>query len=440
MATYAQLLNGTDKEALAAAGQAYNDAKARGDTAGMDAAHQQAEAIRANYGYSGGNNGAQVIPTSQSVAYDYGMTGNDQTQLSSYGSLYNDAMARYNAAVKAGNSQAASTAQADMLSAHASAENLRKQYGYSGGTNGSGSISTNYIDKNGNSKSGTASMDYYNNLLTKLNTMYQNAVGTNNSTYAAQLQEAMANLEKQKQALNLSYDNAAKQLYVDKRMSEKNTPQALAAQGYNGGLTESSLLGIQSGYENNLLTNEQNRNQGLANLEYQKISAQSENAVAAAQAAQEAGENYYTNYASIMAQLAAQQNYDSEQAQTKEENTQETYQNLLSYLYSAGMTPTAAQLSAAYGITAAEAQNLLKAYTGKTAKSSGSSGSSATSTTKKTTASGGSGYALAASSIAQALSSGAYTITQAEQAAYNAYKNGEVSSSEYMTLMNRIRG
>jgi len=250
----------------------------------------------------------------------------------------------------------------------------------------------------------------------------------------------MANLEKQKQALNLSYDNAAKQLYVDKRMSEKNTPQALAAQGYNGGLTESSLLGIQSGYENNLLTNEQNRNQGLANLEYQKISAQSENAVAAAQAAQEAGESYYTNYASIMAQLAAQKNYEDEQAQSQTATNQETYQNLLSYLYSAGMTPTAAQLSAAYGITAAEAQNLLKAYTGKTAKSSGSSGSSATSTTKKTTASGGSGYALAASSIAQALSSGAYTITQAEQAAYNAYKNGEVSSSEYMTLMNRIRG
>lgn len=108
MATYAQLLNGTDKDALAAAGQAYNDAKARGDTAGMNAAHQQAEAIRANYGYSGG-------------------------------------------------------------------------------TNGSGSISTNYIGKNG-----TASMDYYNNLLTQLNAMYQSSLATNNSTYAAQLQEAMA--------------------------------------------------------------------------------------------------------------------------------------------------------------------------------------------------------------------------------------------------------
>lgn len=440
MATYAQLLNGTDKDALAAAGQAYNDAKARGDTAGMNAAHQQAEAIRANYGYSGGTSGAQVIPTSQSVASDNGVTGDDQTKLSSYGSLYNDALARYNTAIKAGDSQAAATAQADMLSAHASAENVRGQYGYSGGTNGSGSISTNYIDKNGNSKSGTASMDYYNNLLTQLNAMYQSSLATNNSAYAAQLQEAMANLEKQKQALNLSYDNAAKQLYVDKRMSEKNAPQALAAQGYNGGLTESSLLGIQSGYEKNLLTNEQERNQGLADLEYQKINAQSENAVAAAQAAQEAGSNYYTNYASIMAQLAAQQNYESEQEQAKKENTQETYQNMLSYLYSTGMTPTAAQLSAAYGITTAEAQKLLKAYTGKAVKSSRSSGSSSTSTTKKATTSGGSNYAEYTKDVAAMKKSGQYTTTQIEQALYNAYKNGDLAAGEYQKLMNQARG
>lgn len=47
--------------ALKAAGQSYNDAKARGDTAAMDAAHQQAESIRNLYNYSGGVDGSQYI-------------------------------------------------------------------------------------------------------------------------------------------------------------------------------------------------------------------------------------------------------------------------------------------------------------------------------------------------------------------------------------------
>lgn len=47
--------------ALEAAGKSWQDAYARGDQAGMDAAHAQAESIRALYGYSGGNDGSQYI-------------------------------------------------------------------------------------------------------------------------------------------------------------------------------------------------------------------------------------------------------------------------------------------------------------------------------------------------------------------------------------------
>lgn len=39
----------------------YESAKAAGDTAAMDAAHAQAEAIRANYGYTGGTDGSQYL-------------------------------------------------------------------------------------------------------------------------------------------------------------------------------------------------------------------------------------------------------------------------------------------------------------------------------------------------------------------------------------------
>lgn len=54
-------VGGEDKARLEAYGRAYNDAKAKGDTAGMEAAHQGAEGIRSGYGYSGGLDGSQKI-------------------------------------------------------------------------------------------------------------------------------------------------------------------------------------------------------------------------------------------------------------------------------------------------------------------------------------------------------------------------------------------
>ena len=50
-----------DQDALAAAGKAWTEANTRGDKAGMEAAHKQAESIRNSYGYSGGSDGSQYI-------------------------------------------------------------------------------------------------------------------------------------------------------------------------------------------------------------------------------------------------------------------------------------------------------------------------------------------------------------------------------------------
>lgn len=57
-------MSAADKAAISAAGDRYNEAKANGDTAGMEKAHADAEAIRNKYGYSGGDDGSQKIPTS----------------------------------------------------------------------------------------------------------------------------------------------------------------------------------------------------------------------------------------------------------------------------------------------------------------------------------------------------------------------------------------
>lgn len=51
-----------DRAALEAAKAAYNEGYAAGDKKKMDDAHKQAQSIRRNYGYSGGDDGSQYIP------------------------------------------------------------------------------------------------------------------------------------------------------------------------------------------------------------------------------------------------------------------------------------------------------------------------------------------------------------------------------------------
>lgn len=79
-------LNKKDLQAVTMAGKNYNYAKSIGDTAGMESAHQQAEAIRSKYNYSGGSDGGSFIykdnPTS-STPYKSEFTDQINSALSS---------------------------------------------------------------------------------------------------------------------------------------------------------------------------------------------------------------------------------------------------------------------------------------------------------------------------------------------------------------------
>lgn len=56
------LMTDEDLDRLGAFGDAWNEANAAGDQAGMDAAHAGAEALRAKYNYSGGSDGSEYNP------------------------------------------------------------------------------------------------------------------------------------------------------------------------------------------------------------------------------------------------------------------------------------------------------------------------------------------------------------------------------------------
>lgn len=151
-------MSASDQEALKAAGDAWNAAHAAGDQAAMDAAHAQAEAIRNNYGYSGGKDGSGYISTGSSGSSSGGSSGSSSNGSSGrtpgsasgdyvpadnsgidYGknTMTQDDYAALKAAGDAWNKAYQAGNQAAMDAAHAQAEAIRGKYNYSGGQDGS---------------------------------------------------------------------------------------------------------------------------------------------------------------------------------------------------------------------------------------------------------------------------------------------------------------
>ena len=137
MAT-APTMSKQDQDALAAAGEAWNKANAVGDEAGKAAAHAQAEAIRNNYGYSGGGDGSQVIPTSGPSADSNSSGSGSYTAGDMPTSSEKDFMSQsdYEALKQAGAAYLNATTDAERQAAHAQAEAIRAKYNYSGGAAG----------------------------------------------------------------------------------------------------------------------------------------------------------------------------------------------------------------------------------------------------------------------------------------------------------------
>lgn len=85
----APTMSAADQAALDEAGRLWNEANAKGDQAGMEAAHAMAEAIRDKYGYSGGDDGSQVIYKGSSSSGGSGSSGSSSSSSSgSSGSSY----------------------------------------------------------------------------------------------------------------------------------------------------------------------------------------------------------------------------------------------------------------------------------------------------------------------------------------------------------------
>lgn len=160
---------------------------------------------------------------------------------------------------------------------------------------------------------------YYEDLLEQIKAEYQTALSVNDTTYAKQLEQARLQVQQQIAALNRQYQDLNKQLYIDYMNSRKNLPQQLAAQGYTGGLTESGMLGLETGYQGQLAANERERLTGINDLEAGGLNSELELRIAQAQADQAALSDYNSSRQRYAAALVEQMNRAEDLAREDEE-------------------------------------------------------------------------------------------------------------------------
>ena len=92
-----------------------------------------------------------------------------------------------------------------------------------------------------------------------------------------QLNSLLAEYDNQKAPIEQNAQEAARQAYIQYMQSQRALPQALSATGQSGGMAESTALGLETGYGNqvnDILLNKQN---SLRDLEFQKNQARMQN-------------------------------------------------------------------------------------------------------------------------------------------------------------------
>ncbi|MDR1735272.1 MAG: hypothetical protein LBR85_00180 [Oscillospiraceae bacterium] len=161
--------------------------------------------------------------------------------------------------------------RAGMDAAHAAAEAVRATLGYSGGADGSQYIPldvpafalpdpayTPYSGTPSKSRAGAASASSYAPVSRYVPPSYEDYYANSGfdrieeqlkSMYGAQTDQAVNALSAQKQSVTQDSDELARQAYIAYLQSKEALPQQLAAMGFNGGLSESRQVALESGWQ-----------------------------------------------------------------------------------------------------------------------------------------------------------------------------------------------
>jgi hypothetical protein len=163
------------------------------------------------------------------------------------------------------------------------------------------------------------------------NDYYQKMLDDQQKAIQTRIDSAVQANNAYKDPINQRSDQSLQNAYILREQNKINAPQALSAMGIQGGAAESSLLGINTGYENTRNEVEQNRSQSLDEIyqNEQQIRATGDATLS------EASADYYNKLVQAQQQAEAaaqdqanwQANYDLDAKQYEDAAAQQAWQN-----------------------------------------------------------------------------------------------------------------
>lgn len=214
-----------------------------------------------------------------------------------------------------------------------------------------------YISVQDASKSGLAALEAELQNLYAANGAMNAAAEAEHQAKINAVKNAIARLEGQKTDVNDSYDAMQRQLYINREKNRKNIQQQMAAAGLTGGAAESTLLGLNTDYEEGLRQGEQQRAKTISDIEQGIADTQMSGDIEAAQTLYERTKANTDSYAAALQTLMANQAARDEQAAAERKNAQSRAYSLALEMLQSGMMPSSDILATA-GLDTETAQSI----------------------------------------------------------------------------------
>ena len=186
--------------------------------------------------------------------------------------------------------------------------------------------------------SGVSASSYYNKYLKEQQKAIQKKIDASVQANNAYIPE-----------INQASDQSLQNAYILREQNRVNAPQALSAMGYTGGATETSMMGINTGYENTRNEVEQNRAKSLAEIQQNEAQIRATGDATLSDAAA----TYYQNLiasqkeaeAAAQAQANWQAQYDLSEQQYSDAAAQQQWENAYNEKLLAAKNATTAKSS-----------------------------------------------------------------------------------------------
>lgn len=129
---------------------------------------------------------------------------------------------------------------------------------------------------------------------------------------AASVKQGVNRLESQRSGINSTYEDSAKQAYINYLRQQYQMPETLAAQGINGGATETAALGLTNNYNNSLTSINNEKSKAITTLDNSIVDLKNTGDLQTAQQILQNSQSALNAYQSLMQSAISQDNWQTE--------------------------------------------------------------------------------------------------------------------------------